>query len=88
MKVLTEIDARRMGAGNAEEVIQYVCRECTKGNLDFKGDEFCPVQVEYGFDGEHPSIVFDGRGVWCLERDTGKKKSLTDEERGQERMEL
>jgi len=61
--------ARYLGATVAEEVIQTVCQGCRKANLDFKGPDFCPIQVEYGWDGEHESIQIDRESgeVRCAE---------------------
>ena len=73
-KVLTESIARLWGASVAEEVIQTVCEGCAKGNLNFTGDEFCPIQVNYGWAGEDEHILCEvpERGktvlrVWCTD---------------------
>lgn len=59
-KMLDEATARRMGASCTEEVIQLLCADCADGNLDFDDNKgFCPIQVDYGWDGEHPSIQYD-----------------------------
>ncbi len=58
-KTLDQSTARMHGAANAEDVIQLLCADCAKGNLDFSGDTFCPIQVAYGWDGEHPSIQWN-----------------------------
>lgn len=58
-KKLDIATARHHGASCAEEVIQTVCAGCSKGNLDFSSDDFCPIQVDYGWDGEHPAIKYN-----------------------------
>ena len=58
-QMLDQSTARSHGATVAEEVIQTVCVGCSKANLDFDGPEFCPVQVAYGWDGEHPAIQYE-----------------------------
>ena len=58
-EMLDEGTARMYGAANAEDVIQCLCADCKVGNLDFKGDDFCPIQVGYGFYGYHPAIKYD-----------------------------
>ena len=74
-QVFKESVARSLGADCTEVVIQHVCDGCVKANLDFSEPEFCPIQVEYGFSGEHPSIVFEGgKGgirVWCVDKECG-----------------
>jgi len=74
-QVLTESIARAWGASVAEEVIQTVCAGCSRANLDFAGDEFCPIQVNYGVEGEDKHIVYEmsdtGIGVWCTEHTDG-----------------
>lgn len=74
-QILTESIARAWGASVAEEVIQTVCAGCAKGNLDFTGDEFCPIQTNYGVEGEDKHIVYEmsdtGIGVWCTEHTEG-----------------
>ena len=71
-QVLTESIARNWGASVAEEVIQTVCDGCVRGNLDFTEPEFCPIQVNYGWEGEDEHIMCDvpergktGLRVWC-----------------------
>ena len=69
-KMLDEATARMMGASCTEEVIQLLCADCADGNLDFDSSKgFCPIQVDYGWDGEHPSIQYDdesdGRLLRC-----------------------
>ena len=73
-QVLTESIARMWGASVAEEVIQTVCDGCAKGNLDFSVPDFCPIQVNYGYEGEDEHIMCDvpergkmGLRVWCTE---------------------
>lgn len=73
-QVLTESIARNWGASVAEEVIQTVCDGCVRGNLDFTEPEFCPIQVNYGWEGEDEHIMCDvpergktGLRVWCTE---------------------
>lgn len=73
-EILTESIARAWGASNAEEVIQIVCAECAKGNLDFSETDFCPIQVRLGWDGEDEHIMCEvpergktGLRVWCTE---------------------
>lgn len=70
-KTLDEATARRHGATVAEEVIQVVCANCSKGNLDFSEPTFCPIQTAYGVCGEHPAIKYDTEDfmVKCDESD-------------------
>jgi hypothetical protein len=61
------------GASVAEEIIQEVCHGCAKGNLDFSGPEFCPIQANYGFEGEDEHIMCEVGDLsaetrtWCTE---------------------
>lgn len=73
-EVLTESIARMWGASCSEEVIQTVCDGCANGNLDFTEPDFCPIQVNYGWEGEDKHIMCDvpergktGLRVWCTE---------------------
>ena len=73
-EVLTESIARYWGASVAEEVIQTICDCCAKGNLDFTSHDFCPIQVNYGWEGEDEHIMCEvpergkmGLRVWCTE---------------------
>lgn len=73
-QVLTESIARNWGASVAEEVIQTICDGCAKGNLDFTSPDFCPIQVNYGLEGEDEHIMCEvpergkmGLRVWCTE---------------------
>lgn len=69
LEMLKMEDARSI-AGCTEEIIEHVCDGCKHANLDFKEPDFCPIQAEYGFDGEHPKIVGEKVGnkwrVLCL----------------------
>lgn len=58
-RTLDEGTARSIGFVHSEDAIRYVCRGCKVANLDFEGDEFCPIQTVYGFDGEHKAIQYD-----------------------------
>lgn len=59
-KMLDEATARSMGASCTEEVIQLLCADCADGNMEFDASrDFRPIQVDYGWDGEHPSIQYD-----------------------------
>ena len=69
-KMLDSGTARSHGAANVEDVIQLLCADCADGNLDFDASKpFCPIQVDYGWDGEHPSIQWneETREVRCDE---------------------
>lgn len=55
-KMLDEVTARRLGASCTEEIIELLCADCADGNLDFSEPDFCPIQADYGFDGEHELI--------------------------------
>jgi len=50
----------------SEDAIRTICAECPKANLDFTEPDFCPIQAEYGFDGEHEYIQYDGYEIRCL----------------------
>lgn len=67
-RTLDEGTARtRFRFANSEDAIEHICRECPIANLDFSEPDFCPIQAEYGFDGEHPKIQYDGCGhIRCL----------------------
>lgn len=57
---LSAATARMHGASNAEDVIQMLCADCADGNLDFDVSKpFCPIQADYGWEGEHPSIQWN-----------------------------
>ena len=66
-KTLDEGTARsRFGFANSEDAIQTICAGCPKANLDFSEEDFCPIQAEYGFDGEHTYIQYDSDEIRCL----------------------
>ena len=56
----------RFGFANSEDAIQTICAECPKANLDFSEEDFCQIQAEYGFDGEHEKIQYEGDEIRCL----------------------
>ena len=68
-RTLDPSTARSIGFANSEDAIQTICRGCKVANLDFEDDEFCPAQTAYGFDGEHPAIVYDDQThrVRCIQ---------------------
>lgn len=71
--------ARSHGVSHAEDVIQVLCKGCPDGNLDFTEPDFCPVQTEYGFDGESEAVQYsdeDGFEVRCTRFEEMRAKEL------------
>lgn len=72
-KKLDQWTARSHGACIAEDVIQVVCSDCPKGNLNFEKPDFCDIQTAYGVDGEHEAIQYNDEGEFDV-RCTGYLK--------------
>ena len=70
--------ARSHGASHAEDVIQALCADCPIGNLNFEKPDFCDIQAEYGFDGEHEAIQYNDKGEFDV-RCTGFEKLKADD---------